>query len=124
MGSGHVYPHHKKLTKNRYMKNWRTHKHGFEAVKCRLLNNRPVLNLTFSKKVQEGGSNTCEIAHILAIVVAQTKELLYMLDRGGSRLFTNGCHLGRVRTDLAMANYIARVIDLTLKKCSFPNLCI
>ena len=64
----------------------------------------------------------CKIAHILGIVVAQTKELQYMLDKGGCRPFKNGCQLGRVHTDLAMANYVAQVIDLALKKCIFLHL--
>ena len=69
-----IHPHHKRLAKNRDTKDWRTHEHGLEAVKCRLLDSRPAPNLTFSKKVQQGGSNMHEMVHILAIVVAQTKE--------------------------------------------------
>ena len=64
-----------------------------------------------------------EMVHILAIVVAQTKELLYMSDTGGCGPFTNGHQLGWVHTDLAMANYVAQVIDLALKKCIFLHLC-
>ena len=64
----------------------------------------------------------CEIVHILAIVIAQAKELLYMSDTSGCGLFTNGHQLGWVRTDLAMANYVAQVIDLALKKCTFLHL--
>ena len=48
-----------------------------------------------------------KMVHILALVVEQGKELLYMLDTGGCGPFTNGHHLGRVRADLAMANYVA-----------------
>ena len=62
------------------------------------------------------------MVHILAIVVAQTKELLYMLDTGGCGPFMNGCQLGQVHADLAMANYVAQVIDLALKKCTFLHL--
>ena len=65
------------------------------------------------------GSNTCEMVHILAIVVAQAKKLLYMLDTGGCGPFTNGRQLGWVHLDLAMANYVAQVRDLALKKCTF-----
>ena len=46
-----------------------------------------------------------------------------MLDTGGCGPFTNGRQLGRVCTDLAMANYVAQVIDLALKKCTFLHLC-
>ena len=80
-------------------------------------------NLTFPKKVQQGGSKTHEMVHILAIVVAQAKELLYMSDTSGCGPFTNGHQLGRVHTDLAMANYVAQVINLALKKCTFLHLC-
>ena len=38
-----------------------------------------------------------EMVHILAIVVAQTKELLYISDTSGCGPFTNGCQLGWVR---------------------------
>ena len=107
MGIGQVHPHHKRLAKNRDTKDWRTCECGLEAVKCRLLNSRPVLNLTFSKKVLQRGSNACEMVHILAIVVAQTKELLYILDTSGCGPFTNSHQLGRVHMDLAMANYVA-----------------
>ena len=86
------------------MKDWGTHEHGLEAVKCKLLNSRPAPNLTFTKK---GGLNTHKIVYILAIVVAQTKELLYILDTGGCGPLINGHQLGRVHTDLAMANYVA-----------------
>ena len=105
------------------MKNWGTHEHGLEAVKCRLLDSRPAPNLTFSKKVQQGGSNNCEVVYILAIIVAQTKEQLYMLDTGGSGPLKNGCKLGQVHTDLVMANYVAQVVDLAIKKCTFLHLC-
>ena len=37
-----------------------------------------------------------EMVHILAIVVAQTKELLYISDTGGRGPFTNGHQLGWV----------------------------
>ena len=124
VGIGHVCPHHGRLPKNRDTKDWRTHEHGLEAVKCRLLDSRPALNLTFSKKVRQRGSNTCKMVHILAIVVAQTKELLYMSDTGGCRPFKNGYKLCWVHADLAMANYVAQVVDLALKKCAFLYLCI
>ena len=64
-----------------------------------------------------------KMVHILAIVVAQAKELLYILDTSGCGPFTNGHQLGWVCTDLAMANYVAQVIDLALKKCTFLHLC-
>ena len=80
-------------------------------------------NLTFLKKVRHGGSKTCKMVHILAIVVAQAKELLYMSDTSGCGPFTNSHQLGQVHTDLAMANYMAQVIDLALKKCTFLHLC-
>ena len=64
-----------------------------------------------------------EMVHILAIVVAQTKELLYTSDTSGRGPFTNGHQLGWVHTDLAIANYVAQVIDLTLKKCIFLHFC-
>ena len=64
-------------------------------------------NLTFPKKVQQGGSDTCKMVHILAIAVAQTEELLYISDTSGRGPFTNGQQLGWVRMDLAMANYVA-----------------
>ena len=76
-------------------------------------------NLTFLKKVQQGGSNTHEMVYILAIVVAQTKKLQYMSDTSGLGPFTNGHQLGQIRMDLAIANYVAQVIDLALKKCIF-----
>ena len=63
------------------------------------------------------------MVHILAIVVAQTKELLYMSDTSGRGPLTNSHQLGWVRMDLAMANYVAQVIDLALKKCTFLHLC-
>ena len=63
-----------------------------------------------------------KMVYILAIVVAQAKELLYISDTGGCGPFTNGCQLGWVHTDLAMANYVAQVIDLALKKCIFLHL--
>ena len=64
------------------------------------------------------------MVHILAIVVTQTKKLLYMLDKSGHGPFTNSHQLGRVYADLAMANDMTQVIDLTLKKCLFLHLCI
>ena len=63
-----------------------------------------------------------EMVYILAIVVAQTKELLYMSDTSGRGPLTNGCQLGKVHVDLAMANDIAQAIDLALKKCTFLHL--
>ena len=42
-----------------------------------------------------------------------------MLDTSGRGPFTNSHQLGWVCVDLAMANYVAQVIDLTLKKCIF-----
>ena len=101
------------------MKDWGTRQCSLEAVKCRLLNSRPALNLTFPKKVRQGGNNTCKVVHTLAIVVAQTKELLYMSDTGGCRPLTNGYKLGWVHMDLAMANFIAQVVDLARKKYTF-----
>ena len=71
-----IHPHHKRIAKNRDTKDQGTYEHGLKAVKCRLPNSRPVPNLTFPKKVQQGGSNTHKVVHILTIVVAQTKELL------------------------------------------------
>ena len=122
VGIGRVCPYYKRLTKNRDMKDWRTHKRGLEAIKCRLLDSRPSPNLTFLKKVRQGGSNTCKMVHILAILVVQAKELLYISDTGGCGPFTNGRQLGWIRMDLAMANYVTQVIDLTLKKCTFLHL--
>ena len=90
VGIRHVYPHYKRLTKNRDMKDWGTCKHSIKDVKCRLLISRPGPNLTFLKKVQQRGSNMHEVVYILAIVVAQTKELLYMPDTGGRGSLTNG----------------------------------
>ena len=75
--------------------------------------------LTFLKKVQQGGSNTREILYVLAIVVAQTKELPYMSDTSERGPLTNGHQLGQICADLAVANYVAQVIDLTIKKCIF-----
>ena len=63
------------------------------------------------------------MVHILAIVAAQTKELLYMSDTSKRGPLTNGWQLGQVRANLAMANYVAQVIDLALKKCTFLHLC-
>ena len=94
------------------------------AQSCRILNSIPALNLTFPKKVRQGGSSTHEVVHILTIVVTQTKELLYISDTGRRGPFTNSRQLGWVCVDLAMANYVAQVIDLTLKKCIFLYLCI
>ena len=68
------------------------------------------------------GSDTHEIVHMLAKVVAQTKELLYISDTSGCGPFMNGHQLGWVHTDLAIANYVAQIIDLTLKKCIFLHL--
>ena len=62
------------------------------------------------------------MVHILAKVVAQAKELLYMLDTGGCGPFTNSHQLALVCVDLAMANYVAKEIDLAPKKCTFPLL--
>ena len=64
-----------------------------------------------------------KVVYILAVVVAQTKELLYISDTGGCGPLTNGSKLGWVHTDLAMANYIAQVVDLALKKRTFLHLC-
>ena len=89
-----IHPHHKRLIKNRNTKDWRTHKRGLVAVKCRLLNGRPVLNLTYPKKVRQGGSNVCKMVYILAIVVAQTKELLYIPDTSGRGPLINSHQLG------------------------------
>ena len=47
-----IRPHHERLAKNRDMKDWRTHKHNLEVVKCRLLDSKPASNLIFLKKVQ------------------------------------------------------------------------
>ena len=58
------------------------------------------------------GSNTHEVVYILTIVVAQTKELLYMLDTGGCGPLTNGLKLGWVCVDLAMANHVAQIVDI------------
>ena len=63
-----------------------------------------------------------EVVYILAIVVAQTKELLYTLDTGGCGPLINDCKLGWVCVDLAMANYVAQVVDLALKKRIFLHL--
>ena len=63
-----------------------------------------------------------KIVYILAIVVAQAKELLYISDTSGCGPFTNDRQLGQVHMDLAMANYVVQVIDLTLKKCTFLHL--
>ena len=62
------------------------------------------------------------MVHILGIIAAQTKELLYISDTGGFRPLTIGRKLGWVPTDLAIANYVAQVIDLTLKKHTFLHL--
>ena len=66
----------------------------------------------------------CKVVYILRIVVVQTKELLYMSDSSGCGPLTNSCKLGWVCADLAMANYMAQIIDLSLKKCTFLYLCI
>ena len=79
-------------------------------------------NLNFLKEVRQGGSNTSEMVYIIAIVVAQAKELLYISDTGRCGPFTNSHQLGWVYADLAMANYISQVIDLALKKCTFLHL--
>ena len=105
------------------MKDWGICEHSLKAVKCRLLDGRLAPNLTFPKKVPQGGSNTHEVVHILAIVVAQTKELLYIMDTSGHEPFTNGCQFGWVNTDIAIANYVAQVIDLAVKKSIFLYLC-
>ena len=93
VGIGCICPHHKRLAKNRDTKDWRACKCGLKAVKCRLLDSRPMPILTFPKKAQQGGSNTCEIVHMLAIVVAQANELLYMSDTGGCGPFMNSHQL-------------------------------
>ena len=100
------------------------HKRGLKAVKCRPFDSRPALNLIFRKKVRQGGSNTYEMVHILTIVVAKANYLLYISDTGMCGPFTNGRQLGRVRMDLAMANYVAQVINFTLKNCTFFHLYI
>ena len=64
----------------------------------------------------------CEMAHILAIVVVQTKELLSISDTIGRGSFKNGHQFGWVHKDLAMANYVSQVIDLALKKCILLHL--
>ena len=79
-------------------------------------------NLTFSKKLRQGGSNTHEIVHILAIVVVQTKELQYISDTSRRGPLKNGQQLVWVCADLAMANYVAQEIDLALKKSTFLHL--
>ena len=124
VGIGCVHPHHKRLIKNRDTKDWGTCECSLETVKCRLLNSRKAQNLTFPKKVQQRGSNMCEVVHILAIVVAPTKELLHMSDTGRSRPLTNSWKLGWVHADLAIANYVVQVVDLTVKKYTFLHLCI
>ena len=124
VGIRRVCPYHKRLTKDRDTKDWWTCKHGLKAVKCRLFDSRPTPNLTFLKKVQQGGSKMHEMVYILAIVVAQAKELLYISNTSGCGPLTNGRQLGRVHMDLAMANYVAQVIKLALKKCTFLHLCI
>ena len=45
-----------------------------------------------------------------------------MSDANGCGTFTNGGQLGWVCMDLAMANYMAQVIYLALKKCTFLHL--
>ena len=62
------------------------------------------------------------MVHILTTVFAQTEELLYISDTSGCGPFTNSHQLGQVCTDLAIANYVAQVIDLALKKCTFFHL--
>ena len=64
------------------------------------------------------------MVYILAIVVVKPKKLLYMSDTGGCWPLKNDHKLGKVHTDLAMASYMAQVVDLTLKKCTFLHLCI
>ena len=64
-----------------------------------------------------------EIVHVLAIVVAQTKELLYMSDTSEGVPLTNGCQLIQIHTDLAVTNYVAQVINLALRKYIFLHLC-
>ena len=122
VGSRCVHPHHKRLAKNRDMKEWGTCEHSLEAVKCRLLNSRPAPNLIFPNKVQQRGSNMRKVVHILAIIVVQTKELLYKSDAGGCGALRNGHKLGWVCVDLAMANYVTQVVNLALKKYAFLRL--
>ena len=122
VGIGCIHPHYKRLAKSKDTKDWRTHECSLEAIKCKLLNSRPAINLTFSKKFRQGGSNTHKMVYILALVVAQAQELLYMLDASRRGPFINGHQLGWVCMDLAMANYAAQVIDLALKKCIFLHL--
>ena len=62
------------------------------------------------------------MVQMLAIVVAQANKLLYVSETGRRGLFTNGCQLGQVHADLAIANYMAQAIDLALKKCTFLHL--
>ena len=64
-----------------------------------------------------------KVVYILTIVFAQTKELLYISDTGGYGPPTNGCKLGWVYADLAMANYAAQIVNLALKKCAFLHMC-
>ena len=64
----------------------------------------------------------CKMVYILAIVVAQTKELPYMSDTSGCGPLKNGHQLSWVHADLAMANYVAQLIYLALKKCIFLHL--
>ena len=64
-----------------------------------------------------------EMVHILAIVVAQTMKLLNISDTSGHGPFTNSHQLGQVCIELAIAKYVAQVINLALKKCIFLYLC-
>ena len=64
-----------------------------------------------------------KMVHILAILVTQTKKLLYISDTSGHGPFKNGHQLSWVHVDLAMANYVAQVVEFTLKKCTFLYLC-
>ena len=59
------------------------------------------------------------MVHILVIIVAQTKELLYISDTSGHGPLANGHQLGWVHVDLAIANYMAQVMNLALKKGIF-----
>ena len=63
-----------------------------------------------------------KVVHILAIVVAQTKELLYISDTSEYGLLKNSHKLGWVCADPAMANYMAQVVNLALKKHIFLHL--
>ena len=64
----------------------------------------------------------CQVVYILAIEVAQTKELLYISDTSGRGPLKNSHQLGWVCMDLATPNYMAQVINLALKKCILLHL--